>query len=304
MKKIFFLFLCLVFSLEMDGQTIKCGDLFPIDIADRSSTDFPSMVWPYLWDIPITTFDEYFCIIEEQTGYTAPDYIDRSFTPIFVEEAEVAWFLTIGYYNSNYFLILEERNRGMCYKVDGNYYVEYSPKHNYCRSYASQDFYGVYRPTPKVMYAEYDDKNRMTLFTTDGFSVDEVIESNRMIRPENPWRVVYTADGYVEKVQNNSVTITLKWDLEKHFIYYYGVNNSRGKKHFDIHGIEYSDVDDLGRWRKAIFYDYDVIEDTLVPSKTIVRWFLPKSEFWEYHDCDFNPYEVESERRFKSGKDY
>ena len=296
MKRLFFLFLCLV-SFELYGQRIQCGDLFPINIANKACTNFSSMVWPYIWDIPLSTFDEEYCIIETQTGENP---IVRSFFPIFIEEAEAAWFLTDGYYGGETYAILEEQSRGLCYCVEGNYYVEYSPKHNYCRSYASKEFYGEYLPTPKVMYAEYDDQERMTLFTTKGFSVDEVIESNRTIRPDNPWRVVYSEDGYIREVKNDSVTISLKWDLEKHYISYYGTYIKSCKKHFDIHGVEYSCFDDLGRWTKEVIYDYDVIEDKMVTSKIINRWFISKWEFGEYINAGFDPYKVEREREFKS----
>ena len=279
------------------GQTLKCGDLFAIQTVDRLyDYGFDTMLWPYVWDLSVQSFEHEFCIFEcldQEIGET-------SYYAIFLieDDHDKALTQTFYYKDVNAFYIFPNNAHGALYPHCGSSdLIEYKPERKYDRSYSTGGLtylFPIKSNQNDFYYSVFDSSNRISEFSLIPITADEIIASNRTYKP-SCWTVIYDERGFVKQIKgkdviSNDYTLSFKWDTKLQQIDYSQVKELPydNIKQYVIHRVGYSSMDQKNRWRKAIIYDYDVIMDDFTPKINITRHFFPYQYLEECINNDFN----------------
>lgn len=268
MKRLITLLFCLV-GVVAYGQKQKCGDILVIDAANHIDQGFDSMIWPYIWDIPLSTFNEEFVVIAtknietDETRYTHLNLIKRG-----KKDKTI----------SDYLYLWNDAHETL-YQV-GDKYVEFCPGSSFHNVYVIDESSSDYplKKNGNLCFAEHDWSERLSSFAFDEFSQSQIVESNRTIRPKDVWQVEYANQGYILSVKSAEKEIAFDWHINERYIQC-SISTPNGS---ETHGIGFSEPDKVGRWTKAIIYDYDYPRDKMVPVAQIHRFFLPNDSYEEY----------------------
>ncbi len=309
MKRVIICLLIALCSLTASGQMVKSGDCIPVSLAMQSKlygiggASFAEMYWVYMWDVPISTFDKEFCLLEKKNVETGDVEYDALYVRHFNDQPALSFYRYPFYREGGCpFLLMETAEHGIMYAqtigTSSASFIEFNKDNLFCNSYkldynsktlsklktGGQDYY-------YARFVDLFDANRIVEFSDKGFTSNEIIGSNRQIRPDNPWEVAYNLNGDVSIVNNKTNYISLTWEYDKSYIQYRKetLKNKETAPEIDIHGIRYADLDAAGRWTKETLYDYDVVENKMVPALIIKRTFVPIDQFEKYKNASFNP---------------
>lgn len=257
--------------------------------ADGNTSFYGStQIWPYLWDIPLSYFDDGFIRVEMRDQ---DPNADPGLLFIYKESDSIRMYYQAHADSFGHSIVSKPiyfypttEGRGELYWTGGlfdNTYIETTGKSKYCRSYSYDQ--GVLTKNTRgkaYKYVGFDLMGRLSSFSLDGFTSDSIIESGRTIAPDDPWNVTYSTGGRIVKISSEETVIDFSWKIDA--VQYKKVTNSFGSKQYEVYGIRFSQKGENGKWTKGVFYEYDVVDNEMTPSHIVTRKFLPNDELAEY----------------------
>ena len=297
MRKLIVLFLLFSASMTVHAQFPKMNNLAVVEAA-TSTGDFYNKInaisWPFIWDLSMDTFEDEFVIVEikysEKTN--EPEYF--AIARHKYDDGEAALVIHSNDEDKvSYFAPTD--NHGELFRKIASDFFEIKDKSGFCASFeTSYDRLGDPVSLKRVRdndsqcyyYSEVDEQGRVTSFHKTGFTANDIINSQRKIRPQNPYIITYSESG-LKEIKDKSFRISFRWEAGQ--ILYNKDTYSRKNPQHIIHQINYSEPDEHGRWTKETLLDYDVILDQMVPVYTVKRIFAPADEFIQFKSGNFNP---------------
>lgn len=251
--------------------------------------------WKYLYDVPVSCFDNGFILLEKtRCGEDQPQHsiISKDSLGVFICSYDTGWNGRVNLSDEKIYVYCPAsgKRRELLGTSSSTRLVENAPSSDYSRSFSYNEYKKsieentVSRP---YLFFAHDSLGRLTSFSYDGFSRDELIKSNRSNRPSNPWKVSYDNDGHVAELSRASISIKNVWSGDT--LRYKRILNYGTTPHYDLFAIIVSNPNEEGRWTQGTIYDYDVIDNGYIPVLTIKRSFLDKSDdIFERANYDVN----------------
>lgn len=258
--------------------------------------------WKYIFDIPVSYFDRGVIVIKKtKTTDVQPEYsvIRKDQHGVFICGVETRWGEASLNGDKEYLYSPELGRRNELYGTAKSFLVEHSPQSVYCRSFSYDKYNDSLAESTlsrRYLYFEYDSIGRAVSFSFDGYSRDDLIESNRSVRPATPWKVSYDTAGRVTELNKTDVAIQFNWSGDT--LRYQRILNRSVSAHYDLYALIVSNPDEDGRWAQEIIYDYDVIENAYIPVYTIERQFVAEEDYRLYLRAGLD------EERFREMKSY
>lgn len=303
-------FLLSIISFSIRAQSSRETNLMVFNAAEDSYVSHfteDAQWWKYIYDIPISFFDNGFIVIKK----TKMDDVQHEYSVIrkdkygvFICGVEDRWSGADLSGDKEYIFCPGLERRKELFGAPESFLVEHSARSVYCRSFSYDkydDCISERSLSRQYLYVEYDSIGRASLFSFNGFTKDEIITSNRSIRPTNPWKASYGNDGKVTELNKQDVVIQFNWSGDT--LRYQRMLNRSLSPHYDLFALIVSNPDEAERWTQEIIYDYDVIENAYMPMYSIERRFVAEEDYRLYLRAGFDEERVREMKSYEPEDD-
>ena len=302
--------LLVIIAFSIHAQSSRETNLMVFNAAEDSYVSHfteDNKWWKYIYDIPISFFDNGFIVIRKtKTDDVQHEYsvIKKDKYGVFICGIENRWREASLSGDKEYIFCPGLERRKELFGASESFLVEHSSRSVYCRSFSYDkydDCISERSLSRQYLYVEYDSIGRASSFSFDGFTKDDIITSNRSIRPANPWKASYGNDGKVTELNKQDVVIQFNWSGDT--LRYQRMLTRSVSPHYDLYALIVSNPDDAGRWTQEIIYDYDVIENAYLPMYSIERQFVAEEDYRLYLRAGFDEERVREMKSYEPEDD-